>query len=180
MQRDEATLLSVRPRFADALLDGTKTVEIRRRRVRIPEASLCLLYASSPVRAVVGAARVRRTHADTADVLWGRWGGCFGLSRVEYDSYLDGSTLPCAIVLAGAVRLPAPIPLDELRRRQADFVAPQSYRYLRVGELAALTDGQGAKLATIVAAGISCSLGPLRLSRLAESATAPEPYIVCT
>ena len=57
MQPDRVTLLSVRPRFAEALLNGTKTAEIRRRRANIPDGSLCLLYASAPVRALVGAIR---------------------------------------------------------------------------------------------------------------------------
>src|SRR5437764_960418 len=105
MQRDQVTLLSVLPRFADAMLAGSKTVEVRRRRVRIVEGSLCLLYASSPVRALVGAARVELTEIGTADTLWSRWGEACGLSRLEYDLYLNGCELPCAIVIGAALRL---------------------------------------------------------------------------
>jgi predicted transcriptional regulator len=174
MQRDQVTLLSVRPRFADALLDGTKTVEIRRRRARIADGSLCLLYASSPVCALVGAIRVRRTDADTPDALWSRWGEQAGLSRLEYDSYLCGSTLPCAIVVAAAVALHYPISLDELRRRQDDFVTPQSYRFLRARELAALTNGQARQLDQIVVAGSSATVTPIaRHARTPAHGTAP-------
>lgn len=161
MQHDQVTLLSVRPRFADALLAGTKTVEIRRRRARIADGSLGLLYASSPVCALVGAIRVRRTDTDTPDALWSRWGEDSGISRREYDSYLGGSTLPCAIVIATAVRLLHPIPLDELRRRQNDFLTPQSYRFLRARELASLTNGQTRQLDGLAIAGVPSSVTPL-------------------
>jgi predicted transcriptional regulator len=153
MQHDRTTLLSVRPRFAEALLAGTKTVEIRRRRAHIADGSLCLLYASSPVRALVGAVRVRRTDTDSPDALWSRWGDEAGLTRHEFDAYLDGSTLPCAIVVGAAARLPYPIGLDELRRRQDEFVTPQSYRFLRAGELASLTNGQARQLDRLAVAG---------------------------
>ena len=145
------TLLSVRPRFAEALLDGTKTVEIRRRRAHIADGSLCLLYASSPVRALVGAIRVCRIDTDTPDALWSRWGEFAGLTRLEYEVYLDGSTHPCAIIVGAAVRLPNPIELDELRRRDDDFVTPQSYRFLRAGEFGSLTNGQARQLDPLVA-----------------------------
>jgi predicted transcriptional regulator len=149
MPIEDATLLSVRPRFATALLDGTKTVEIRRRPVRISEGSLLLLYASSPVRALVGAARVQLVDADTADRLWIRWSTQLGLHRDEYDAYLDGAALPCAIVLSAAGRLVEPIPLHELRRRRADFVTPQSYRSMSAEELSSLTDRRSSQLVAI-------------------------------
>ena len=118
------------------------------------------LYASAPVRALVGAIRVRRTDTDVPDTLWSRWSDEAGLTRHEYDAYLDGSTLACAIVVACAIRLPRPIALDELRRRQDDFVTPQSYRFLRAGELTSLTNGQAGQLDRLVVASACPTLTP--------------------
>ena len=173
MQPDQVTLLSVRPRYADALLDGSKTVEIRRRRARIADGSLCLLYASSPICALVGAIRVWRTDTDSPEALWSSWGEQSGISRLEYDSYLGGSTLPCAIVVAAALRLLHPIPLDELRRRQSDFVTPQSYRFLQAPELASLTNGQTGQLDGLAVADVSS-----RPMLLAGHARPPAPRAV--
>ena len=155
MADDRTTLLSVRPRFATALLDGTKTVEIRRRRAHIAEGSLCLLYASSPLCALVGAIRVRQVDTDSPDALWSRWGGEAGLARPEFDAYLAGSRRPCAIVVDAAVRLPRAIALNELRSRQDDFVTPQSYRFLRADEFASLTYGHSQQLDQLTAAGLA-------------------------
>jgi predicted transcriptional regulator len=147
--RDRVALLSVRPRFADALVDGTKTVEIRRRRALITDGAICLLYASSPVCAVIGAVRVDQTDVDTIERLWNRWGDKSALLRSEYDSYITGSAKPCAIVIGAAVRLDEPIPLPVLRQRQQNFVTPQSYRFLTPGELESITNGQGRQLALL-------------------------------
>jgi predicted transcriptional regulator len=150
-----ATLLSIRPRFANAILNGDKTVEVRRRRVWIADGSLCLLYASSPVRALVGAVRVRQTDVDNAESLWSRWGAQTALTRGEFDSYVDGSVLPCAIELESAMRLHDPVPLAELRRRRGDFVTPQSYRFVDAREFATLTNGQAHQLEGLVVAHIA-------------------------
>ena len=51
-------MLSVRPRFARALLAGTKTAEIRRRFPDVPVGTTVVLYSSSPERALLGTMRV--------------------------------------------------------------------------------------------------------------------------
>jgi len=160
---DRTALLSVRPRFAEALLDGSKTVEIRRRRAHIAGGALCLVYASSPVRALVGAIRVRETDTDTPDALWQRWGMHTGLDRDEYDAYLLGSTQPCAIVVAAATRFIGPVVLPELRRRQHEFVTPQSYRFLRENELSSLLNGQARQLEHLVGGVAAAAIGHAQL-----------------
>src|SRR4051794_8665524 len=104
-------LLSVRPRFAASLLDGTKTVEVRRRRVRVPDGAVCLLYASSPMRALVGAITVSTTESASAEDLWSRHGHAMGLDRKEYDEYLEGAANPCAIIVGTATAFGAAIQL---------------------------------------------------------------------
>ena len=131
-------LLSVRPRFANGLLDGTKTVEIRRGRAHIERGATCLLYSSSPERALVGLVEVDQAHVGTPSTLWTRWGDLTGLARCEFDEYLRGRLEATAIVIRSAQRLPTPVPLDELRGRQNGFVTPQSYRFLAEQERRAL------------------------------------------
>jgi predicted transcriptional regulator len=135
-------LLSVRPRFAEALLDGSKTVEVRRRRARIIDGALCLVYASSPKCALLGAIRVETTDIACPDVLWARHGNAMCLERDEYDSYLEGARQPCAIVVAATTTFATPVELPDLRCRVGSFVTPQSYRFLRDRELASILNGQ--------------------------------------
>ena len=142
----ERVLLSVQPRFASALLDGSKTVELRRRRARIADGALCLLYATSPTCALVGAIRIATTDAASQDTLWSRYATVMGLTRHEYDAYLAGATRPCAILVSAATVFTQPVTLSELRRRYQAFVAPQSYRFLREREARSLLNGQHRRL----------------------------------
>jgi predicted transcriptional regulator len=147
LEMSGGALLSVRPRFADALLDGSKTAEIRRRRAHIAPGQVCLIYASSPRCALVGAIRVKLTDTDTPEAVWNRWGPRTALEREEFDAYLKGSDSSCAIVVESAARLPSPIPLAELRRRRERFVAPQSYRFLADDELGTLLNAEAGAFA---------------------------------
>lgn len=122
-------VLALRPRFADAILDGTKTVELRRTRIAVPPGTRFLLYASSPVMAVVGITTLAEAETCTPARVWRRHRHNLGLSRAEYDAYLEGATLATALSLTDAVRLPSPHTLASLRE-QAGFRPPQSYRYL--------------------------------------------------
>jgi predicted transcriptional regulator len=146
MGADRLALLSLRPRFAEALLDGTKTVEVRRRPMRLGPGAICLLYASSPTRALTGALAVEMVDVGEPDELWRRYGAGTALLRCEYDAYLAGRPVACAIVVAAAVAFRTAVSLDELRHRYQTFVAPQSYRFLSSGELLALLNGQAADL----------------------------------
>src|SRR5262249_3864527 len=84
-------LLSLRPRFAQLILAGGKTVELRRRSVNAPPGTLVILYASSPTMAIVGTARLRDVQVLDIESAWNRHRRRLGLSRTEFDSYLDGS-----------------------------------------------------------------------------------------
>lgn len=172
MQGDGAVLLSVRPRFAAALLDGSKTVEVRRRRARIADDALCLLYASSPTCALVGAIRVATTDTASPEALWARHGTAMGLDRDEYDAYLAGASQPCAIIVAATTTFVHPVRLSELRRRFGSFVTPQSYRFLRDREAPSLLNSQLCQLDLLTARPLSFSTSSDR------SGWCPEPAVV--
>lgn len=139
MQADETALfLSLRPRYAELLLAGQKSVELRRIRPVAPEGSLVLLYASSPAMTLVGQAEVERIEVAALDQVWRKHGLRTGISRAEYDRYFMGSDQAVAILLTNIRRLERPRPLDDLRHRLNGFRPPQSYRYLDSCQVAAL------------------------------------------
>lgn len=139
MHGDELALfISVRPRFAEMLLDGTKTSEVRRTAPAVRPGTKVYVYASSPVRALLGEGIVDRVVVGDVDMVWRRHGGATGLTRREYDDYLAGATAAVIILLRRLRRLESAVPLDELRRGRSWFRPPQSFRYLRGSELASM------------------------------------------
>ena len=127
---DRALVLSLKPRFAEAILTGDKTVELRRITPRITIPTLALLYATGPARSLVGSCVVRSVARLGADELWQWHGSATALTRPEFDAYLGGLDEAAALFLEQAQRLPAPIPLRVLRHAEG-FRPPQSFMYVK-------------------------------------------------
>lgn len=124
-----AILLSLRPRFAEAILDGSKTVELRRTRLLAPPGTPLVLYASSPVMSVVGIATLAAVETASPELIWRRHRRRVGLDRAEYDAYFDGAGAATALSIESPRRLDTPHELSALRA-ETGFRPPQSYRYL--------------------------------------------------
>jgi predicted transcriptional regulator len=131
-----ALFISVRPRFAELLLSGRKTVELRRVQPSVTRGTLVLLYASSPVCALVGTGSIDDIHVSAHDDIWVRHGARTGISRDEYDDYFAGATAAVAITLTNIRPLPRTVPLHELRQGRKWFRPPQSFRYLNCQQIA--------------------------------------------
>jgi predicted transcriptional regulator len=127
--RHRPLLMSVQPRFAEAILDGSKTVELRRTRVSAPEGSLLILYATAPTMAVVGLAVLHQRDTNLPDTIWRRYRPHMALRRDEFDAYLAGAYQATALTLRAPRRLSQTYPLAALRD-EAPFTPPQSYRYI--------------------------------------------------
>ena len=126
-------LMSVRPRFAEAILNGTKTVELRRTRVSASLGTRIVLYATAPTMAVVGVVTLEDRDTDRPAIIWRRYRQHLALERHEFDSYLAGTALATALTLSSPQWLEQPHPLAYLRGESV-FNPPQSYRYIAPGD----------------------------------------------
>ena len=82
---------SIHPRHAQAILDRTKTVELRRKVWRMGTViDRMFIYETTPTMLVVGVARVGICHTMPPERLWGHLGARTGVTREEFDEYFDG------------------------------------------------------------------------------------------
>jgi predicted transcriptional regulator len=125
---ERCVFLSIRPKYIDAILAHTKTVELRRSKIRAIQGTPLLLYSSTPVKAVVGVARIARIEEAAPEHLWAELGRSTGVTRDEFDTYFDGVDIGYGLHLTGVHRLPQPISLTALR--DLGLEPPQSFRYL--------------------------------------------------
>ncbi len=113
----------------NAILDGTKTVELRRTAPSLEPGALVVLYSSAPVKSVVGAARLAAVAGTTPEQLWRQTGArVAGVTREEFRTYFAGASRAYGLGLESVVRAACPVPLVELR--SFDITPPQSWRYL--------------------------------------------------
>jgi predicted transcriptional regulator len=127
-----ALLLSVQPRFASQIVAGSKRVEFRRVWAA-QDVDLVAIYSTAPASSLVAVAAVGRVIKGSKTMLWRyarEFGG--GLTRSELFEYFKGLSVGYAI-LFDEIR-PATSPID-LRERFRAFRPPQSFRYLKTGEL---------------------------------------------
>jgi predicted transcriptional regulator len=130
LDRDRMMILSLRPRFAEAILSGVKTVELRRTEPKIRVPTLALIYASTPVRALLGTCVVTSVESGHLPALWQAHGAGSGIDHGEFLQYFEGVQAGSALSLASPTRFSRPIPLVELRSRPKGFRPPQSFSYV--------------------------------------------------
>lgn len=121
-------LLSVRPRHMDKILSGTKRVEIRRKFSSKWIGHVVNLYASAPVRQLVGQAIVSRVVCKAPELIWTEFQEEIGCSREEFDQYTAGACEIYALELSKVTALRVPMSrcdVSDLLRHQ--LVPPQSY-----------------------------------------------------
>lgn len=128
--RRSAVLLSVKPRFAEAILAGSKTVELRRRGIGTHPEAAVVLYATAPTMAVVGTARVGEVISLSPREAWRTYKHALGINRDEFNAYLAGAASAVLLRLTRPQTLDQPITLQELRSAVSAFHPPQSYRYV--------------------------------------------------
>jgi predicted transcriptional regulator len=108
-----------------ALLIGLKRFEFRRSHFA-PSVHTVVIYATSPVRAVVGEFAIRAVHADTPARLWRLAQGYTGIDRERFNRYFAGCSHGVAIEVEQARQYREHLPLCKL----VPGPPPQSFRYL--------------------------------------------------
>jgi len=158
-QQESALLLSVRPHFAESIMNGSKVAEIRRQRPNITIGTPVIIYATLPVAAVVGYARLSEIHCGHPDEMWSSYQTFMGVTRQEFDKYLTGVTTSYILMLADVQRLERPLTLSQMRAISG-FHPPRSYRYIDRASLTLLVDGHPNKdaLLSLLPSTQACSI----------------------
>jgi len=123
-------LISVLPRYIDRFLSGEKTVELRRRPVKIPPQSRVWIYSKQPRGMVELLGFVDSVHLSSPRTIWEKFGRLTGLARRDFDHYFDGVDRGCAIVFRKIVKLDPVLPLNGIRVKVGTFLPPQFFRVL--------------------------------------------------
>ena len=127
---DRMIVLSLKPRFAEAILAGVKTVELRRTEPKIVVPTRALLYAASPVRALLGTCIITSVQPLDLQVLWREHGSASGLLYHEFQQYYEGVDIGTALTLIQPRAFSRRIPLQDLRAKPKGFRPPQSFAYV--------------------------------------------------
>jgi len=119
-------LLTIQPRFAKTIMAGKKKVEFRKTRFR-NEIAYIVVYASSPVKKILGYFEVSHVDEDSPKKLWGRYNKVGGIFYKQFWSYYSSSPRGIAIGVRKVYALRNPLELSTLGK---SLCVPQSFKYL--------------------------------------------------
>lgn len=131
MTRD--ALISIRPHFAEAIIGGDKTVELRRRVPSMAPDTRLWVYATLPLGAVLGSVVLKAVVHGSPDEIWSQYSEFVGLDRCEFDAYYAGTDKAVALILSEPCRR-RPISLARIRQMKTGFQPPQVLAHLTAQE----------------------------------------------
>jgi predicted transcriptional regulator len=120
-------LLSIRPHFAERIFNGTKKYEYRKTIFSRADVQKVVVYASSPVKKIVGEFQIAEIIWDKPEILWLKTRSSAGLDWDFFLQYFIGKDKGYAISIKYTKRYEVPIDPWGLLR---DFTPPQSFRYI--------------------------------------------------
>ncbi|MFJ6003128.1 ASCH domain-containing protein [Arthrobacter sp. NPDC092385] len=125
----DAVLISIRTRFVESILAGTKTFELRKKIPRAPVGRVLVVYSSGEDRAITAYGKVSGVTSGTPAAVWNKHKKHLGVSREEFEAYFEGSSTAYALHLEDIAPIPRRLTLKELRTEHG-LEPPQSWRYL--------------------------------------------------
>jgi predicted transcriptional regulator len=123
-------LISVKPKYADFIFEGGKTVELRKRRPNIDPGTRIWIYSTAPVAAIRGYAELVQIRSASPCDIWDTVGGQTGISRLEYDKYFESREIAHALILSDIMFMKQALPLETIRTKVRGFHPPQFFCHL--------------------------------------------------
>lgn len=119
-------LLSIHPKYAEAILMGHKGYEFRKVLFK-EKVSQIVIYATSPVCRVIGTFEVEDIYSASPEDVWAKAKETAGVTQELFSAYFSGRKLAHAIKVSKPVRFVRPKPLSQYLKSN---VPPQSFCYL--------------------------------------------------
>ena len=124
-------VLSVKPQYSEKIMQGLKTIELRRRfPVSAPKGTVAYIYSTSPVRAMVGMAEIDDITKLPIDELWEQFSDTAFIEKADFLKYFEGVDSGYALHFKHPTSFSEPLSLDYLRSKYG-FEPPQSFLYAK-------------------------------------------------
>jgi predicted transcriptional regulator len=120
-------ILSIKPKFANKIFDGTKKFEFRRTLFKKKEVKKILVYASAPISKVIGEFEIEDIVHENISTLWDKTSEYSGISLDYYSKYFQGKESGYAI----KVKNPTKYEKELCIVKNFGIRPPQSFAYLK-------------------------------------------------
>lgn len=118
--------MSIKPVYAERIIAGEKLYEFRKTAIR-NDLSHIVIYATSPVKKIMGVAEVQAVHALSPTAAWEMTKSVAGISRRLFREYFKGRSTAYAIEIKKVLPLKEMVDPDEIEN---GLNIPQSFSYI--------------------------------------------------
>lgn len=119
-------LLSIKPKYADLIFEGTKKYEFRRTIFKNADIKTIVVYASSPVQKVIGEFEIEAILNTNLSLLWKQTKEHAGIDKQYFLEYFINKEKGYAIKIKKTRKYRKPLCL----REDFNLLPPQSFLYL--------------------------------------------------
>lgn len=120
-------LLSIKPEYAERIFSGEKKYEFRRTIFRNANVTRVVVYASSPIKKIIGEFEIDSILSEEPSALWGLTQKHSGISKEFFYDYFNGKEIAHAIRIASVKKYNRPLCI----KKHFNLLPPQSFIYLR-------------------------------------------------
>lgn len=125
--RKKYVLMSIKPQYANAIMHGSKKVEFRKQIFDV-NVERVYVYASHPVKKLIGYFDVDQVICENPDKLWDDYNKVGCISKKDFVSYFNNCSYGYAIAIKKVHRFTKDYLIAEIFG--GNFQVPQSYRYI--------------------------------------------------
>ena len=130
-------LLSIKPKYAEAILRGEKKYEFRKFIFKNKKINYIYIYSTAPIKRIVGAFTMKNIICDSPENLWEKCKDLSGINYKEFFSYFERKEIGFAIEIDTIKEFDTPIDPREL---MPGFIPPLSFCYIDSSTITSIND----------------------------------------
>ena len=130
-------ILSIKPEYVEKIFSGEKKYEYRKIIFK-QKVDTAYIYASSPIRKIVGEFRIERIICDAPETIWRQTKEQSGVSKIFFEKYYKGRSKGVALKIMNCKEYDNWINPKLLI---PDFKAPQSFIYVNTSKIYEISQG---------------------------------------
>jgi predicted transcriptional regulator len=122
--------ISIKPEYANKIINRQKTIELRKNRPNVQAGDYVLIYATVPVKAVIGFGKIKNLIDTSPENMWKSNADKLGINKDAYDKYYADSNRAIGIEISSICKFKIGFLLSEIKELFPKFSPPQTYRYI--------------------------------------------------
>ena len=121
-------LLSIKPKFAESIINGRKKYEFRKNAFSKKNIGRVYIYSTTPIKKIIGIFKISKIIEDKPSTLWHHLKDEAGISEEEFFDYFKDREIGFAIAIVDVEKFESPL---DPKIIFPNFVPPQSFCYIK-------------------------------------------------